>query len=168
VTVYNILSLSKLFHLSHRYSFFHIFCFDLKDFIWLRTFHLKIYKDKDLYYSRLIDVSDHHLPWSIADGTGRIRDWRYQYVNRRRTNNNGQKKINKRTNNDLQNTTQETKDWATRTLPKTWVELSCSGRVDSTCSTSYKPGDKSGMRKEQESAYDKWNISVVIYGTNIP
>ena len=34
----------------------------------------------------------------------------------------------KRTNNDLQNTTQKTKDQATRTPLKAWGELRCSGR----------------------------------------
>jgi hypothetical protein len=55
-------------------------------------------------------------------------------------------------------------------------ELRCSGRVSSSCSTSgirgvnlvTKPGDKSSMRKGPGSAYDKWNISVVIFETNTP
>ena len=41
----------------------------------------------------------------------------------------------KSTNNDLQNTTQKTKDRATRTLLKTGGELGWSGRVGSSCST---------------------------------
>jgi hypothetical protein len=46
--------------------------------------------------------------------------------------------INKMTesNNDLQKTTQKTKDWATRTPLKTGGELGCSGRVSSSWSTS--------------------------------
>jgi hypothetical protein len=44
---------------------------------------------------------------------------------------------NKRTNNDLQNTTQKTKDRATRTPPKTGGKLRYSGRVSSSCSTNY-------------------------------
>jgi len=36
---------------------------------------------------------------------------------------NGQKKKDKRTNNDLQNTTQKTKDWATQTPLKLGVNL---------------------------------------------
>jgi len=56
----------------------------------------------------------------------------------------------KRTNNDLQNTTQKTKDRATRTPLKYGGELMCSGRVGSSWPTSgirrnysrYKPGDK--------------------------
>jgi hypothetical protein len=39
-------------------------------------------------------------------------------------------------NNDLQNTTQKTKDRTTRTPLKTWDELRYSGRVSSSCSTS--------------------------------
>ena len=42
----------------------------------------------------------------------------------------------KRTNNDLQNTTQKTKDRVTQTPLKTGGELRCSGRVSSSCSTS--------------------------------
>jgi len=42
----------------------------------------------------------------------------------------------KRTNNDLQNITQTTKDRTTRTLLDTVVELRCSGRVSSCCATS--------------------------------
>ena len=40
----------------------------------------------------------------------------------------------KRTNNNLQNITQKTKDKVTRTPLKTWGELRCSGRVGSSCS----------------------------------
>jgi hypothetical protein len=39
------------------------------------------------------------------------------------------------TNNDLQNTMQIIKDRATRTPLKHRIELSCSGRVSSSCST---------------------------------
>jgi hypothetical protein len=49
---------------------------------------------------------------------------------------NGQKKKDKRTNNDLQNITYKTKDRVTRTLLKTEGELRCSGRVSSSCSAS--------------------------------
>jgi len=41
----------------------------------------------------------------------------------------------KGTNNDLQNTTQKTKDRETRTPLKTGGELWCSGRVGSSCSS---------------------------------
>ena len=48
---------------------------------------------------------------------------------------NEQKNKDKRTNNDLQNITQKTKDRATR-IPLTTVGVpGCSGRVGSTCST---------------------------------
>jgi hypothetical protein len=43
---------------------------------------------------------------------------------------------NKKTNTDHQNTTQKTKDWATRTPLTTGDELGCSGRVCSSCSNS--------------------------------
>ena len=64
---------------------------------------------------------------------------------------NDQMKKDKRTNNDLQNTTHKTKDRVTRTPLKTGGELRCSGRVSSSCFTSgisrvnlvYKHGDKS-------------------------
>jgi len=49
---------------------------------------------------------------------------------------NGQKKKYKRTNNDIQNITNKTKDRVTRTPLKTGSELRCSGRVISSCSTS--------------------------------
>ena len=48
---------------------------------------------------------------------------------------NGQNKKDKRTNNDLQNKTQKTKDRATRTPLKIECELGCPGRVNSSCST---------------------------------
>ena len=50
---------------------------------------------------------------------------------------NGQKKKDKKTNNDLQNITYKTKDRVTWTLLKTGVELRCSGTVSSFCSTLY-------------------------------
>ena len=46
-------------------------------------------------------------------------------------------KKDKWTNNDIQNTTQKTKDRSTRTPLKASCELRCSGRVGSSC----KPGD---------------------------
>jgi len=42
-------------------------------------------------------------------------------------------KIDKRTNNDIQNTTQKTKDRAARAPRKSRGELRCSGRVSSSC-----------------------------------
>jgi len=32
----------------------------------------------------------------------------------------------------------------------------------------YKPSDKSSMRNDPDSDYDKWNISMVIWDTDIP
>ena len=49
---------------------------------------------------------------------------------------NGQKKKDKRTNNDLQNIHIKTKDQVTRTPLKSRDELGCSGNVSSFCSTS--------------------------------
>jgi hypothetical protein len=45
-------------------------------------------------------------------------------------------KKDKRTKNDLQNTTQKTKDRAKRTTPKIGGDIACSERKDSSCSTS--------------------------------
>jgi hypothetical protein len=44
--------------------------------------------------------------------------------------------MEKRTNTDLQNTTQKTIGWGTRTLLSTGDEFRCSGRVGRSCSTS--------------------------------
>ena len=48
---------------------------------------------------------------------------------------NGQKKKDKRTNNDLQNITQKSKDRVTRTSLKAGVTSGAPGRVISSCST---------------------------------
>jgi hypothetical protein len=68
------------------------------------------------------------------------RVWRYKRNNHicksKDRRHNGQKKKDKRTNNDLQNTTQKSKDQATWTPLRTGDELRCSGRVCSSCSTS--------------------------------
>jgi len=89
---------------------------------------------------------------------------------------NGQKKKDNRTNNYMQNTTQKTKDLVTPTPLKTGGELGYSGKISSFCSTcstrrcysSYKPGDKSWMRKGPNCDCDKRNISVVVFDTDIP
>ena len=49
---------------------------------------------------------------------------------------NSKKKKGKKTNTDPQNITHKTKDRVARTPIKTGVELRCSGRVSSSCSTS--------------------------------
>ena len=49
---------------------------------------------------------------------------------------NGQKKKDKRINNDLKNITHKTKDRVTRTLVKAGGELRFFGKVNSSCSTS--------------------------------
>ena len=53
-----------------------------------------------------------------------------------RGNQNDQKKKDKRTNNALQNTTQKTKDRATRTPLETGDEIRCSRMVGTSCSIS--------------------------------
>ena len=49
---------------------------------------------------------------------------------------NSKKKKEKKTNTDPQNITHKTKDRVGRTPIKTGVELRCSGRISSSCSTS--------------------------------
>ena len=56
---------------------------------------------------------------------------------------NDKNRKDKRTNNDLQNKRQKTKDGATQTPLKTGTELMCSGRVNSSCSTS-------GIRRDSQ------------------
>ena len=59
-----------------------------------------------------------------------------EVINRRRTGNTMTKrKKDKRTNNNIQNTTQKTTDWSTRTPLNTKGELMCSLRVISSWST---------------------------------
>ena len=81
---------------------------------------------------------------------------------------NGQKK---KYNNHLQSTTHKTEEQATRTPLIGGCELMCSGRVSSSSSSSdhhhVSLGDKSYMKKGSDCDYDKQNISVVIYGTDI-
>ena len=76
------------------------------------------------------------LSWKVA--TKRV--WRYQRGFRIRKSrdrqHNSQTKMEKRTNTDLQNTTQKTIGWGTRTLLSTGDEFRCSGRVGRSCSTS--------------------------------
>ena len=73
----------------------------------------------------------HNFQEKIEDTTGvsRIRkskkDRRY-----------GQNEKDKRTNNNLQNTTEKTKDRVTQTSLKTGCEFMCSGRLNISCSTS--------------------------------
>ena len=56
-------------------------------------------------------------------------------ISKKNRQHNVQKKKRKTTNSDLQNTTQKTKDRATRSPLKSRRELKCSGRVSSFCST---------------------------------
>jgi hypothetical protein len=67
------------------------------------------------------------------------RVWRYQRVIRIRISKNSQHKVKlkeyKRTKNDQQNNTHQTKDRVTRTPLTTGGELRCSRRIISSCST---------------------------------
>jgi hypothetical protein len=56
----------------------------------------------------------------IIRKTWRLKRGNQIIVNRRTDNTMAKRKMNKRTNNDLQNITQKTKDWATWTLLKPW------------------------------------------------
>jgi hypothetical protein len=79
----------------------------------------------------------------------------------------------KRTSNDLQTTTQKTEDRVTRTTLKFGDEHKCFGRVSSSRSTSGTCSDalaSSQMMSHKwgeglDCGYDKWNISVVMFGT---
>ena len=78
-----------------------------------------------------------------------------------------EKQTPQRHNNNLQNTTQKTKEQATQTSLNTGGELRCSrGKQflfhywNSSYYSCYKPGDKSWMRKGPDCDYDKQNISM--------
>jgi hypothetical protein len=80
----------------------------------------------------------------------------------------------KKTNNNLQITTEKTKDRAARTPLKPGGVLMCSGRISSSCSiydtcrVTFATNTviyKSWIRKGPDCDYDKWNISVVICAT---
>ena len=58
---------------------------------------------------------------------------------------NGQKKTDKRTNNDIQNITHKTKDRVTRTPLQSGGEFWCSGRVSSFFSTSVRRNVKTSL-----------------------
>ena len=70
------------------------------------------------------------------------RAWRYQSGTQNRKSNknkhiNGKEKKGETTiYNDLQNITHQTKDWVTRTPPKSGGEHMCSGKISSSSSTS--------------------------------
>ena len=69
----------------------------------------------------------------------RLLNTQMQFKQKTPDNNNGRKKKDRSTNNDLQNTTQKTKDPATRTNTQKWGwggGLTCPRRVFSSCSTS--------------------------------
>jgi hypothetical protein len=70
---------------------------------------------------------------SLKTQRGKSKDRQHNDQKKKDRQHNDQKKKDKRTNNDLQNNSQKTKDRATL---KTSGELGCSGRVSSSCSTS--------------------------------
>ena len=82
----------------------------------------------------------------------------------------------KRSNNDLQNIIQKTKNRATRTslkprlnsgVPEEWAVSIPNVAPVVLCYSCYKSGDKSGMRKGPDSDTGRRNISVVICDTDI-
>jgi len=92
------------------------------------------------------------------------RVWKYQRGNTSiEGGQTAQKKKDKRTNNDLQNTSQKTKDRSIRIPRITRGKLMYSGRVNSdTSDTRRVTLITNPMINHEWSAYDKWNISVVI------
>ena len=70
---------------------------------------------------------------------------------------NGQKKKDKRTNNDRQNITYKTKYLVTRTPLKNGGELRCSGRVSSSCSTG--GTIHVNLVKNPMTSHDKFDLS---------
>ena len=84
------------------------------------------------------------------------------------------KEKDKRTNNGLQNTTHKATYWATQTPLKPGVNLGVpegdavpAQLVHPSCYSSYKPGDKSCMKKWPDGGYDNQNIYVIICDTDI-
>jgi hypothetical protein len=82
---------------------------------------------------------------------------------RQQNDNNKDKKIN----NNLQNITQKTKDWATWTPLKPVVNSGAPEEFSAPvhmynplCYSYYKPSDKTWMRKGPDCDYDKRNTSV--------
>jgi hypothetical protein len=70
------------------------------------------------------------------------------------------RKKDKRTNNNLQNTTQKTKDWATWTPQKNGNELGCCGWISSSCSAS-------GTGHEWLLFNAKWAIIQLYHGEKL-
>ena len=85
----------------------------------VQTCHLSL--SRTLKLNASLFYVERYVSWYIAR-----RIWRYHNTMVKR----------KRTNNPLQSTTQNTKDWAARTPLKTGGELRCCGRVSISCSSS--------------------------------
>jgi hypothetical protein len=73
------------------------------------------------------------------------------------------RKKDKRTNNDLQNITHTTKDWATRTPLKTGGELRCSGGVGSYYSTS---GTRCVILVSNLEISHEWEEDLIVFTTS--
>ena len=96
-------------------------------FLILQSFTICIY----CFWNLVCSLLKIFIEEEFDDTKGTIRI----HISKKNRQHNGQKKKYKRTNNDLQNT-YKTKDRVTRTPLKTGVELRCSWRVSSSCSTS--------------------------------
>jgi hypothetical protein len=134
------------------------YCWNIQ-YIYVRNLQF-LYNDGHFFPFLLVGFFFNKQNWR-----GKRRVWRYQNcISKKNRQHNGKQKY-KRKNNDLQ------RIHITRTPLTIGVELRCSGRVSSSCSTSCyssnKPGDMLWMREWPESIYDKWNISVVICDTYI-
>jgi hypothetical protein len=123
-------------------------CYWTKGSSWLSwSHHFKIFTVTTMTWLTVMEYLCHKWPqiWS----TDHIRQvWLYEEFedtkgvigirkSKKKRQHNGQKKKHKWTNNDLQNIHIKLKDQVTRTQLKTGGELRCSGRVSSSCSTSY-------------------------------
>ena len=95
---------------------------------------IRSHKSKDRQYNEQVKDRQYNEQVKDRQYNEQVKDRQYnEQVKDRQYNE--QVKKDKRTKNYLQNTTQKTKDRATRTLLKTADELRCSGRAGSSCST---------------------------------
>ena len=127
------------FHTAHVFQ--HLASSDSSEhvlYVMNRYIPLLLIKMKQVFLNQLSCFTSWHIPIIKLQCIRRV--WRYQRgdqnsLNKKDRQYNDQNKKDKRTNNDLQNTTQKTKDRATRTKLKTGSKPRCSGRVASCCST---------------------------------
>ena len=104
---------------------------DIKNARWIRIKSTNLVEDNPMNIHTIINCAFWQEEFEDTKEVIKIRKSKKD-----RQHNNKKKKKNKRTNNDLQNTTQKTKDRTTRTPLKPGGELRCSGRVSSSCSIS--------------------------------